>query len=121
MLYSIFIYGPEAEVASWSQQQEDAVVAQHTAVRQKLAAEGKVGPVVRLMPTTAAVTVRNGTESVVIDGPFAETKEQLLGLYVVDCATLDEAIGIARSMPWGTFEVRPVHRFFAGNTLPEQA
>ncbi len=120
MLYSIFIYGPEAEVASWSPQQEKAVVAQHTTVRQKLTEAGRVGPVVRLMPTTTAVTVRNGAESIVTDGPFAETKEQLMGLYVVDCATLDEAVAIARSMPWGTFEVRPVHRFFPGSALPEQ-
>ncbi|HKU97307.1 MAG TPA: YciI family protein [Vineibacter sp.] len=121
MLYAIFIYGPEGEVASWNEQQHAAVVTEHTVLREKLTAQGKAGPVVRLMPTTTAVTVRKGNDPVVIDGPFAETKEQLLGLYTVDCDTLDEAIEIAKAMPWGTFEIRPVFRFFPGAALPEQA
>ena len=50
------------------------------------------------MPTTAATTLRKGHEPLVIDGPFAETKEQLLGFYVVDCASLDEALEIAREL-----------------------
>ena len=114
MLYAIFIYGPEGEVASWNEQQHAAVVTEHTVLREKLTAQGKAGPVVRLMPT-------KGNDPVVIDGPFAETKEQLLGLYTVDCDTLDEAIEIAKAMPWGTFEIRPVFRFFPGAALPEQA
>ena len=66
-------------------------------VEQDLAAQGKLGPVARLMPTTAATTVRR-PQPLVIDGPFAETKEQLLGFYVVDCADLDEAIESARDL-----------------------
>ena len=51
------------------------------------------------MPTTAATTLRKDREPpLVIDGPFAETKEQLLGFYVVDCATLEEALEIAREL-----------------------
>ena len=53
------------------------------------------------MPTTAAVTVRSSGEPLVIDGPFAETKEQLLGFYIVDCATLEAAIEAARQMGHG--------------------
>ena len=67
-------------------------------VQQKLAAEGKLGPVARLMPTTAATTCARAREPLVIDGPFAETKEQLLGFYMVDCATLEEAIETAREL-----------------------
>jgi hypothetical protein len=88
-------------------------------VTDKLAAAGKLGPVARLMPTTAAVTVRAGAEPLVIDGPFAETKEQLLGFYVVDCATLAEAIETASRMvdPPGAMEIRPLRAFSAGPGL----
>jgi hypothetical protein len=71
------------------------------------------GPVARLMPTTAATTLRKDREpAMVIDGPFAETKEQLLGFYVLDCKGLDEALEIAREFgranPGGAYEIRPV-------------
>ena len=53
------------------------------------------------MPTTAATTLRKDETPLVLDGPFAETKEQLLGFYVVDCADLDEALDIARELGRG--------------------
>ena len=60
---------------------------------------GKLGPVARLMPTTAATTLRKGkNEPLIIDGPFAETKEQLLGFYVIDFETLDEAIEFSKKL-----------------------
>jgi hypothetical protein len=66
----------------------------------------------RLRPTVTATTVRVRNGDVVIaDGPFAETKEQIGGLYVVDCQDLDEAIEVASQIPgaqWGSIEVRPV-------------
>jgi hypothetical protein len=52
--------------------------------------------VARLLPTTAATTLRKENPPVVIDGPFAETKEQLLGFYVVDCKSLERALDVAR-------------------------
>ena len=65
-----------------------------------------------LRPVREAVTVRvRGGELLVSDGPFAETKEQIAGFYVVDCEDLDEAIEIAARSPgarYGTIEVRPV-------------
>lgn len=117
MLYAILCYNDEAAVEAWSKEEDDAVLAKRRAVTGKLAAEGKLGPVVRLMPTTAATTVRSGREPVVIDGPFAETKEQLLGFYVVDFATLEEAIEAAHRMgegEKGTFEIRPLRTFQPG-------
>jgi hypothetical protein len=65
------------------------------------------------MPTTAATTLRKDRDPpLVIDGPFAETKEQLLGFYVIDCADLAEAITtaaeLARANPGGAYELRPV-------------
>jgi hypothetical protein len=68
------------------------------------------------MPTTTATTVRGGAEPLVLDGPFAETKEQLLGFYVVDCATLEEAIDTGRQLVGqsGAMEVRPIRSFSPG-------
>ena len=116
MLYAILCYNSEAVVNSWSKEEDDAVLAKRKVVTGKLAAAGKLGPVARLMPTTAAVTVRAGAEPLVIDGPFAETKEQLLGFYIVDCASLEEAIQAASSMvdAPGAMEIRPVRAFMPG-------
>lgn len=122
MLYAILCYNSESLVGSWTKEEDDAVLAKRAVVKEKLAAQGKLGPVARLMPTTAAVTVRAGREPLVLDGPFAETKEQLLGFYVVDCATLDEVIDAARGMmdDTGAFEIRPLRMFTPGATLSDR-
>ena len=82
-------------------------------VRVRLAKAGKMGPSLRLLPTTAATTLRKTQDPpLVIDGPFAETKEQLLGFYVIDVADLDAALDVARELaavnPGGAYEVRPI-------------
>jgi hypothetical protein len=120
MLYAILCYHDEAVVGSWTKEEDDAVIAKRAIVTKKLAAQGKLGPVARLMPTTAATTIRSGREQLVIDGPFAETKEQLLGIYVVDCASLEEAIDAARRLgrdETGAFEIRPIRAFERGSGL----
>ena len=115
MHYAILCYDDERAVESWSKEQDDAVIAKRQVAQKRLAAEGKLGPVVRLMPTTAATTLRAGREPLVLDGPFAETKEQLLGFYIVDCANLEEAIAAARAIKGdetsGAFEIRPLRVF----------
>jgi hypothetical protein len=115
MLYSILCYESEALACGRTKEEDDAMMVRLRAVQRKLASEGKLGPVARLMPTTTATTVIAGREPLVIDGPFAETKEQLLGFYVVDCPTLEEAIEIAkllaREKPHGALEIRPVAVF----------
>ena len=88
-------------------------------VMERLARDGKLGPVARLLPTTSATTLRKDrAEPLVTDGPFAETKEQLLGFYVVDCESLEEVLGIARELgavnPGGAYEIRPVQFFTSG-------
>ena len=111
MHYAVLCYHDEAAVNAKTKEQDDALMADLAVVRQRLVAGGKMGPVARLMPTTAATTLRAGREPLIIDGPFAETKEQLLGFYIVDCASLDEAIGIARELgreETGAFEIRPL-------------
>jgi hypothetical protein len=66
----------------------------------------------RLQPTsTATVVGKRDGQLVIADGPFAETKEQIGGLFVIDCKDLDEAIDVASKVPttgFGTVEVRPV-------------
>jgi hypothetical protein len=119
MMYALLCYHSEDVVCSWSKEQDAAVLAKLAVVQEKIARAGKLGPVVRLMPTTAATTLRKDREpALVIDGPFAETKEQLLGFYLVDCASLDEALEIARDLgranPGGAYEIRPVALFESG-------
>jgi hypothetical protein len=81
------------------------------------------------MPTTAATTVRKAGKGrrveptaeppTVTDGPYAETKEQLLGFYIVDCKNLEEALSITKELgvanPGGAYEVRPVSLFLPGS------
>lgn len=116
MLYSILCYNSEAESASWTQAKDDALAAKHAIIEKRLAEQGKLGPVARLMPTTTATTLRSSRQSLVIDGPFAETKEQLLGFYVLDCASLEEAIETARAFlgEAGALEIRPIAAFDPG-------
>lgn len=114
MLYAILCYNQEDVIAKWSPEHDAAVMARHHEVLQSVAAKGKLGPVARLQATRTASTLR---EKVVLDGPFAETKEQLLGFYIVDCATLEEAQKLASQLadPPGCTEVRPVHSFWPSN------
>jgi hypothetical protein len=122
MLYAILCYHDEAMVGSWSKEEDDAVLAKRAVVMEKIATQGRLGPVARLMPTTAATTVRSGRGSLVIDGPFAETKEQLLGFYVVECTSLEQAIETARELKGdesgGAFEIRPLRLFIPGSRAP---
>lgn len=113
MLYAILCYHEEDVVWSWSKEQDDAVMARLGVVQDRLAREGKLGPALRLLPTTAATTLRKSQDPpLVIDGPFAETKEQLLGFYIVGVADLEDALGIAKELaaanPGGAYELRPV-------------
>jgi hypothetical protein len=114
MRYAILCYSREDIVAGWSREKDAAVMASHQRIVGRLAEQGKAGPVVRLMPTTTATSVRSGKELTVLDGPFAETKEQLLGFYVVECGSLQEAIDVASELvvEAGVMEIRPI-RYFA--------
>jgi len=113
MLYAILCYHDEAVVGSWSKQEDDAVLAKRAKVTAKLAARGKLGPVARLMPTTAATTVRSGPEPFVIDGPFAEAKELVGGYWLWQVRSMDEALEWLRRAPFdgGTFEIREVSQY----------
>jgi hypothetical protein len=118
MLYAILCYNSEEVVCAWSKEEDDAVMAKLEVVHQRLKKEGKFGPAVRLMPTTAATTLRK-SENLVIDGPYAETKEQMLGFYVIDVSSLEEGLDVARDLahanPGGAYELRPISLLVPGS------
>jgi hypothetical protein len=119
MQYAILCYHDEKVVTGWSKEEDDAVMARIEVVQTKLRKQGKLGTSLRLLPTTAATTLKKDREpALVIDGPFAETKEQLLGFYLIDAVSLDEALDIARELgeanPGGSYEIRPIGFFSPG-------
>lgn len=117
MLYAVLCYASEDVVGTWTKEQDDEVMAKLSKVQEKYITAGKLGPVARLLPTTAATTLRKVKgEPLVIDGPFAETKEQFLGFYTIDCDNLDEALDFARELSdvnpsGGSYEIRPISMF----------
>ena len=118
MLYAILCYHDEDFVGSWSKEHDAAVMSKIAVVQDRLKKEGRLGPAARLLPTTAATTLRKDGPPLVLDGPYAETKEQLLGFYIVDCENLDAAVDVARDLgaanPGGAYEIRPVGLFEPG-------
>lgn len=117
MMYAILCYNNEAEVFSWSKEQDEAVMGRLAVVHEKWEKAGKLKPALRLMPTSAATTLRKSDDAV-LDGPYAETKEQMLGLYVIDVADLDEGLAFARELavanPGGAYELRPIMLYVPG-------
>jgi hypothetical protein len=122
MLYAILAYHVEAHVASWTPAEDAAVMADLHQVRDRLMQQGQLGPAARLGATQKARTLRGPGAGVVIDGPFAETKEQLLGFYVVEGATEEAAIAAARDLrranPTAVYEIRPIVRYLPGIPFP---
>jgi hypothetical protein len=125
MLYAILCYAHEETVFAWSKEEEAAVMERLYAVQEPLMKAGKLGPTGRLMPTTAATTVRKGKkaggqdEAMVLDGPFAETKEVLLGFYTAEFDALDEAVAFAKELSAvnpgsSSYEIRPFYVFHPG-------
>ena len=126
MLYAILCYEDEKAVSRWTAEEDAACMARLDAAQQPLRDQARLGAVLRLQNTTAAATLRkNGSQPMVLDGPFAETKEQLLGLFTVDCASLDEAMAFARELAAanpgsGCYEVRPM-TYYRPGALPDHA
>jgi hypothetical protein len=115
MQYLLLIYGDEKAAADMSKEAIDAEMGEYTAYTENLEKSGIMRAGEALHPTSAATTVRvqNG-KTLTTHGPFAETKEQLGGFYLLDCNNLDEAIEWAAKCPGargGSIEVRPVVDF----------
>jgi hypothetical protein len=113
MRYVLLIYGDEKVGSQLSQPEEEAVMAAYMAFGESFKSQIVGGDA--LLPTTSATTVRvREGKTLSTDGPFAETKEQLGGYYVVNCKDLDEAIQVAATIPGareGSIEVRPIMEF----------
>jgi hypothetical protein len=126
MKYALTIYGDEAARESATEEERNATSQAYGALTQEMESSGALlaGEGLYPTPTATTVRVRDGERSVT-DGPFAETKEQLAGFYVLDCKDLDEAIDWAAKIPGaqgGSVEIRPVMVFDeAGNLVEEQA
>ncbi len=118
MMYAILCYNNEAEVFSWTKEQDDAVMGRLSVVHEKWEKAGKLKPSIRLMPTSASATLRK-KDDVVLDGPYAETKEQLLGFYIIDVDDLEEGLSFARELavanPGGAYELRPIMIYNTGS------
>ncbi|HJV09523.1 MAG TPA: YciI family protein [Acidimicrobiales bacterium] len=112
MRYALLICTDESAWAAASPEESAAMTAAYDAFGAEMGARGVLKGGERLRPTADATTVRvSGGEVLVSDGPFAETKEQMAGFYLIDCKDLDEAIEIASKVPAaanGTVEVRPI-------------
>ena len=121
MQYAILIYANEGFFERLPQDEQDAAMDHHRQLQAEHGEKGTLGAVAKLMETSAAMTVRKRGDSVlVLDGPFAETKEQLLGLYILECASMDDAIEQAKKLPQGVaaYEVRPIG--WGGGTIAEE-
>ena len=108
MRYALLICQDESVITGT----EPARVAAFEEFMDEMSAQGVIVDSQRLKPTSSSTTVqvREG-DLVIADGPFAETKEQIAGFFVVDCQDLDQAIEVASKIPsaqWGTIEVRPI-------------
>jgi hypothetical protein len=123
MIYAILAYHVETEIMSWTPEEDAALMTDLMQVRERLVQEGRLGPSARLGETKKACTLRGPGNGMVIDGPFAETKEQLLGLYMVDCANEEAAIEVARDLrrvnPSAVYEIRPIRLYLPGVAFPE--
>jgi hypothetical protein len=112
MKYILLIYGDEREWASMSREEMEKVYANHAAYAEEMATAGVMQGGAELQPVSTATSVRfEAGRPRTTDGPFAETREQLGGYYVIDVENLDQAIHWAQKMPGmtqGTVEIRPL-------------
>ena len=115
MRYLLLIYGDEGRWPEMSEADQAAQLGKWEAYTKAITDEGIIRGGDALQPTAAATTVRvRDGETQVTDGPFAETREQLGGYYMIECQTLDQAIDAARRIPsvdTGSVEVRPIMEF----------
>ncbi|MDI9237346.1 YciI family protein [Lysobacter sp. LF1] len=112
MKYVCLIYDEEKVFDEMPKQQIDSILGEYFALTDSLTQGGQMvaAEALQSVSTATVVRVRNGRLSTT-DGPYAETKEQLGGFYLIDAKDLDEAIRIAGRIPsarWGSIEVRPI-------------
>ncbi len=120
MLYAMLAYHVEGVITAMTPEEDVALMEGMHKVHGRLTDEGKLGPAARLGATAKARTVQAG--GTVLDGPFAETKEALLGFYVLDCASMEEAVEAAKDLqkmnPSAVYELRPIPLYLPGVPFP---
>lgn len=120
MLYAFLAYHDEGVIDALTPREDAALMKDLHDVHRQLLADGHLGPAARLGPTRTAKTVRR-QKSTVLDGPFAETKEQLLGFYVMDFASIEDAVAAAEALghanPSAVYEIRPIELFLPGKPI----
>jgi hypothetical protein len=123
MLYAILAYHVETEVMSWTKEEDTTLMENLFKAHGRMNQGGRLGPAARLGTTGKARTLRGPGKGTVVDGPFAETKEQLLGFYVLDCADDDAAVAAVRELlrvnPTAVYEIRPVVTYLPGVALTD--
>jgi hypothetical protein len=112
MRYMLLIYASEEDYSHMTSEEYAAIMQGHGTFAQEAIQLGILMGGAPLQPTSTARTVhvRKG-KTLVMDGPFAETKEQLAGIYILECKSMDEAIELASKIPdalYGSIEIRPV-------------
>jgi hypothetical protein len=112
MRYLCLIYSDEKQIAAMPESQAKTVMGEYMTFTEGIQKSGHYLAAERLQPTHTATTIRsrNGKISTT-DGPFAETKEQLGGFYLIEARDLNDAIQVASKIPgtrWGSIEVRPI-------------
>lgn len=121
MLFAILAYHEERKITALTPDEDAALMRDLLKVHETIDRTATLGPAARLGFTGSAVTLRGPGDGTVIDGPFAETKEQLLGLYLIDCASLDEAVTAARELrrvnATAVYEIRPITYFLPGRPV----
>ncbi len=115
MKYLLLIYDDESTWSTMSEEDSKAIMGEYFAYSEKVFGSGAAQGGDALQPTATATTVRvRDGQTLATDGPFAETKEQLGGYYLLDVPNLDEAIRWASQIPsarWGSIEVRPIQEY----------
>ncbi len=112
MKYMLLMYAAESEVPKYTPEEFQTTAQVWNALRKEVQDAGVLVSTSGLSPVATATTVRvrNG-KTLITDGPFAETHEQLAGYFLLDCKDLDEALGWAAKIPsaqYGSVEVRPL-------------
>ena len=119
MLYAFLAYHAPGTTDALTPEQDEALMHDLHTVHRRLLDEGRLGPAARLAPIAKARTVR--ARAPVMDGPFAETKEQLLGFYVVEFPSFEEAVAAARALqtvnPTAVYEIRPIDLWLSGKAI----
>jgi len=116
MLFSVLIYASEDFIDALSPEEYASIMQKHGAFHEHTKTNRSFAAATKLMSTGTSVTINREKDNLIVtDGPFAETKEQFMGFYLIDCPNLEEAIEAAKILPLdhGRIEIRPVE-FFEG-------